>query len=173
MIKMLKALFACAVLYCPITAAAQNCNLDKDETDAFTNEHVRSGSNNVGASNMHWNFTLSQKGSKYEWELKVVYNKQLQDPMKKGDAILCKLENGKIVKLIADNDYTPSYKVFGDGVIITNITPKGTLDAADVKSFSESALSEMRATLSGRDIEPKISSKQGSAIQEIAACLLK
>jgi hypothetical protein len=162
-----------AIILSPIFSYAQKCNLDVDETDAFTNEHVRAGSNNVGSSSMHWKFTLNQKGSKYGWELKIVYNKNLQENIKKGDAILCKLENGKIVKLISDNDYPPSFKAFGDGVVITTITPKGNMEADDMKSFGDSPLSEMRATLSGQTIEPKISSKQGAEMQEIAACLLK
>lgn len=168
-----KLLLVLAIILLPAFSYAQACGLDVDETDAFTNEHVRAGSNNVGASAMHWKFALNQKGSKYGWEMKIVYNKHLAEPIKKGDAILCKLDNGKIVKLISDNDYSPSFVAYGDGVVITTITPKGNMEEADMKEFGGSPLSEMRATLSGKEIEPKISSKQGEAMQRIAQCLLK
>ena len=105
--------------------------------------------------------------------MQIKYSKHFQDDIKAGDIIYCKLENGKVIKLVADNNYAPSHQAFSDGTIITTYLPKGNLDMADMKDFSESPLSEMRVMLSGTNIEPNISSKQGRSLQEIAQCILK
>ena len=157
----------------PTLSHAQKCNaLDVDELDAFTKEHVKSGTNSVGAVMWHWKLTLKQSGTKYGWEMVIKYGKHFQDPLKKGDVFYCKLENGKVIKLVLDNEYSPTHVVASDGFITSTYLPKGDITAQDMQDFSESALSEMRVEVSGMTLEPKISDKQGSAIQEIAKCIV-
>jgi hypothetical protein len=173
MSKLSKLCLVLLVALMPAISHAQKCNLDIDEADAFTKEHVKAGTSSVGGAMWHWKLTLKQSGAKYGWEMQIKYSKHFQDDIKTGDVIYCKLENGKVIKLIADNNYAPSHNAFSDGVIITTYLPKGNLDASDMKDFSESPLSEIRVTLSGTNIEPNISSKQGNNLKEIAACILK
>jgi hypothetical protein len=85
----------------PFIGHAQKCSsLDVDEMDAFTKEHVKSGTNNVGQMTWHWKLTLKQNGAKYGWEMTIKYGKHFQDPIKKGDVFYCKLENDKVIKLL-------------------------------------------------------------------------
>ncbi len=153
-------------------AHAQKCSLDVDEVDPFTKEHVKSGTNKVGGLMWHWTLTLKKSGSVYGWEMKIKLGGHIPEPIKKGDVIYCKLENDKVVQLVADNDYAPVHAA-ADGQIVSQFVPKGLLDEAAMKTFSESPLSEMRVTISGNKLEPKISGKQGSAMQEIARCVLQ
>jgi hypothetical protein len=168
--KICVALLICLI---PVLAHAQKCKLDIDETDAFTKEHVKAGTSHVGGMMWHWKLTLKQTANnKYGWEMQIKYGTHLQDAMGPNDVVYCKLENGKVIKLVCDRIYEPSH-VVGSGVIITSYLPKGNLDAGEMKDFSESPLSEMRVVLSGKTLEPNISGKQGSAIQDIARCILK
>ena len=150
---------------------AQKCSLDVDEVDQFTKEHVKSGTQKVGGLMWHWNLTLKKSGNVYGWEMKIVLNGHIPEPIRKGDIIYCKLENEKVVQLIADNDYAPVHAVNG-AEIASQFVPKGMLDEAAMKAFSESPLSELRVSISGNKLEPKISGKQGEKIQEIARCIL-
>ena len=77
-----------------------------------------------------------------------------------------------MIKLVLDNEYSPTHVVASDGFITSTYLPKGDMTAQDMQDFSESALSEMRVVVSGMTLEPKISDKQGSAIQEIAKCIM-
>ena len=164
--------FLAALLVLPFFVRAQDCRLDVDETDAFTKEHVRSGTNSIGGALWHWNLTLKQTGTKYGWEMQIKYSKNFQDEIKEGDVIFVSLENGKVVKLAADANYAPSQQV-GSGFVTTVYHPKGNLTTSDLKDLSESPMSGIRVVLSGEKIEPAVSSKQGRHIQEIATCLLK
>jgi hypothetical protein len=155
-----------------INANAQKCKLDVDEVDAFSKEHVKSGTNSVGGMMWHWTLTLKKSGDKYGWEMQIKYGKHIGASLIKGDVIYCKLENGKVVQLVCDNEYAPAYAIFNDGAIITTFLPKGSLDEAAMKDFSESPLSEMRANLGGTKLEPNISNKQGENIKNIARCIL-
>ena len=157
----------------PAISYAQKCSaLDVDETDAFTKEHVKSGTNNVGQMTWHWKLTLKQSGNKYGWEMTIKYGKHFQDPIKKGDIFYCKLENDKVIKLVVDNEYSPTHAMASDGFIISTYLPKGDMSAQDMQDFSESPLSEMRVMVSGMSLEPKISVKQGSGVQDIAKCIM-
>lgn len=169
--KHILAILAISIL--PALSYAQKCNLDVDETDAFTKEHVRSGTNTVGSALWHWKFTLKQTGNKFSWEMQIKWGKHFQDDFKKGDVVLCKLANDKVIKLVSDENYSPSHVVASDGFITTTYLPKGSMEAEDMKAFGESPLSEMRVVLSGTTLEPSISSKQGSALQNIAQCIIK
>ena len=160
------------VSLCSLTSLhAQKCHLDVDEVDQFTKEHVKSGTNKVGGMMWKWNLTLKKSGSVYGWEMKMVLGGHIPEPIRKGDIIYCMLANEKVVQLVADNDYAPVHAV-GNGAIASQFAPAGIMDEAAMKAFSESPLSEMRATISGHKLEPKISGKQGEAIQEIARCVL-
>ncbi len=165
------ALTAIASLFSLTSSCAQKCNLDVDEVDQFTKEHIKAGTNKVGGIMWHWNLTLKKSGKDYGWEMKIVLNGHIPEPIRKGDIIYCKLENDKVVQLVADNDYAPVHAINGSA-IATQFVPKGTLDEAAMKTFSESPLSEMRVALSGNKLEPKITGKQGENIQNIAHCIL-
>ncbi len=170
----LKKVFAIVVIsILPTLSYAQKCSLDVDETDAFTKEHVKSGTNAVGGVLWHWKLTLRQSGTKYGWEMQIKYGKHFQDDFKKGDIVYCKLAGDKVVKLIADNNYSPTHTLASDGFMTSTYLPKGEMTQEDMKAFAESPLSEMRVTLSGIALEPNISSKQGNALQNIAQCILK
>lgn len=160
------------VSLCSLTSLhAQKCNLDVNEVDQFTKEHVKSGTHKVGGLMWNWSLTLKKSGKVYGWEMKMLLNGHIPEPIRKGDIIYCMLENEKVVQLVADNDYAPVHAV-NSNVIQSLFAPAGVMDEAAMKAFSESPLSEMRATISGHKVEPKISGKQGEAIQNIARCVL-
>jgi len=169
--KIALVLFLTIVL--PITVKAQKCDLDIDELDQFTKEYTKAGTNSIGGKFWHWKLTLKRTGNSYGWEMQIKWGKHFQDELSAGDTIYCKLENDNVIKLIPAGNFAPSHTVAPDGFIITTYLPKGELSEADVKSFSEAPLSAMRVILSGTKFEPNISSKQGSAIQNIAQCILK
>lgn len=152
-------------------AHAQKCNLDVDEVDQFTKEHIKSGTNKVGGLFWHLNLTLKKTGAVYGWEMKIKLNGHVPEPIRKGDIIYCKLENDKVIQMVSDDDYAPVHGLEGNQ-IITQFVPKGKLTEADMKTFSESPMTEMRITLSGNKLEPNVSGRQGSALQEIARCVL-
>ncbi len=155
-----------------VSAHAQKCDLDVDKTDEYTKEHVKEGTNKVGPAMWHWKLTLKQSGSKYGWEMQIKWGKHFVDPIKKGDVLFCKLENGKVIQLVADNDYAPSHVASDDGFIVTTYLPKGDLSADDMKALSESPVNGIRVMLAGQKFEPDISSKQGAAIQTTAKCII-
>jgi hypothetical protein len=170
--KLFHTLALSAVLGLGATASyGQDCNLDIDEVDQFSKNHLKSGTSKIGNLMWHWNLTLKKDGNVYGWEMKIVLGGHIPEPIRKGDIIYCKLDNDKVVQLIADNDYAPVHAVNGSN-IISQFVPKGTLDEAAIKTFSEAPLSEMRVTLSGNKVEPPISGKQGKSIQTTARCLL-
>ncbi len=158
--------------FSPASVHAQKCKLDVDELDQFTKEHVKAGTSKVGGMMWHWKLTLKKSGNTYGWEMRIVLSGHIPQPIKKGDIIYCKLKNDEVVQLIADNDYAPVHAVNGSA-IVTQFVPKGSLDEAAMKAFSKSPMSELRATVSGNKLEPKISGKQGKSIQSIAKCILE
>ena len=150
---------------------AQKCNLDVDEVDGFTKEHVKAGTCHVAPMLYHWKLTLKKSGSKYGWEMQIKWGQNISEAMRKGEIIYLKLENNEVIQLVLDNDY-PSSQVVDGQQIITTFMPKGALDEASMKKISESPLSGIRVVLSGKTVEPNISSKQGENVQNIAQCIM-
>ena len=154
-----------------LTTHAQKCKLDVDDMDAFTKEHIKSGTSSIGGAFVRWSLTLKKTNNVFGWEMKMLIGGHIPEALAKGEVVYCKLEDDRIIRLIVEQDCVPVYAV-GNGQVVTNYSPKGVLDEASIKAFSESALSEMRVTISGNKLEPKVSEKQGDKIKNIARCLL-
>lgn len=168
---MKRIIFIFAVIAAPLLAHAQKCDaLDVDEKDAFTNEQVRSGTGSIGGKLWHCTLTLKQVGTTYRWELQIKYAQHFREPMKKGEVVYCKLENGKVIKLVVDKDYDPMHETTGAWVV-TTFLPKGDVPPQDMTEFSQSPLAKIRVVVAGKNLEPGVSGKQGSRIQEVAKCL--
>ncbi len=161
-----------ACLSMPAKSMAQKCDLDVDKVDAFSNEHIRSGTNPVGSKKFKWKLTLQRTNDKYSWALYIVYGVVVDKSIKKGETVKLKLENGKIIELVIDDNYLPVAGV-GTTNVYTVFQPKGALTEATIKDLAESPITNLQTNLFGYSPEIEISSKQGEAIEETAKCLLK
>ena len=154
------------------SAYAQKCDLVKDKTDVFTKQRIKSGTNSIAPATYGWKLTLERSGENYSWEMFIKYAIHIQEPLGPKSTLVLALADGTVINLVPDADYEPTH-VAGNGVIVSTLRPKGKLTPENVKSMAASPVTDLRVVLSGRNVEPKISKKQGEAFLNIAGCLLQ
>lgn len=170
--KLFKQLLLTAFFLVPVLAHGQKCKFDKDETDGFTNERVRTSNIRLGKIPLWW-LIMEQTGNKYYFTYYLNVLKEVRDIMPKGTKILTKLENGTIIELETEQDIIPTHNVEGT-VIVTCWKPKIEVSAEKMKLFSSSPAELLRTTISEQPTEPReLKGKQGEKIKDIATCLLK
>jgi len=156
---------------------AQKCKFDKDEKDKFTNVHIRSSKFQVGGMFYRWFILLEQKGDKYYMTYQIAVNGKVDDPIKKGNKIMMKLEDNSIVELEVDQDYNPQQNVENTGTANPFISsmwlPKGELSKEQMTKLSNSPISAIRINIAGKDLDsPEIAAKQSKKLKETSACML-
>lgn len=154
------------------SAYAQKCDLIKDKTDVFTKQRVRSGTNSIAPGTYGWKLTLERSGDTYSWEMFIKYAIHIQEPLGPKSTLVIALADGTVINLVPDANYEPTH-VAGNGVIVSTLRPKGNLTLENVRALAASPVTDLRVVLSGRNVEPKISKKQGETFQNIAGCLLQ
>ncbi len=153
------------------SAAAQKCNLDVDKTDLYTKERLRSGTTNIAPPLYHWKLTLLRSGDKFGWKMQIKWGMHLQQGLDQNSVLALRLEDGTVINLVPDKLYEPSHTVSSAGVIST-MYPQGNLTEEQVQSMASSRVAGIRVELGGRDVEPRVSAKQGGSVMATARCLV-
>ena len=172
----MKKIFLFAILFAVSASGnhiyAQKCKFDSDKEDEFTKEHVRSVKHPIGSILFRWWMLMEQKGPKFELTLQVSTTGKMDDVFAKGSKMLFKLENGKVVEIVADADYMPAFHVESN-TIITNWLPKGVVSEENMKALSESPITAVRVNVANKDVNaPNITGKEADKIQQSATCFL-
>ena len=151
---------------------AQKCKFEVDKKDEFTNQHVRSVRHKIGNMFYSWWLLMEQKGDKYYMTVQSATTGKVDDIIYKGSKILFKLENGKIIELVTDEDCIPSHNVVST-TIITMWLPKGQLSKDDMTQLSESEITGIRMKVGDKDFDsPDVGGKVARKIKESAVCFL-
>lgn len=166
---MKKLLFASLLMLGPLAMYAQ-CDFDKDETDPYSKEHVRSVKHNFGNLRKMWVFILDQKGSKYYATVNMAEIGKFDNI---ASGILIKQANGNVLELAVESDVIPSVQIVGAN-INTQWLVKCVISEAKMKMLSESPIESIRVKMAGRDFDaPELKDKQSNKIMKSAGCMLE
>lgn len=165
-------LFSLLLLIVSPSGFAQKCDLDVDKIDVFTKQRVRSGTAQIAPALYHWKLTLERSGDVFSWAMFIKYAIHIQEPLSPKSTLVLALADGTVINLVPDANYEPTHVVSSAGVVST-LRPKGILSLENIQALAASPISNLRVVLSGRNVEPNISKKQGEAFQNIARCLLQ
>ena len=158
------------LLVTPIISFAQNCNGVEKSKDAFSGEVVKKAEIIIGTLQSRWQINLLQKGAKYYIGVNVVSGGDVRSKIMKGEKLMIKLENEKIIELEMDRDYPPGVTVSGTS-IYTIWTTNTEVEEKVMRRLGRSPMTDIKATINGADfVLPKIKKGQANSVMDAAAC---
>ena len=170
---MKKLIIVFALFSFPLLSNAQKCKFDEDKNDPFTGTHYRMVSQNIGPASWGWAISLEENNQNFFMGVRMIRLGKMDDLFLKGEKILLKLSNDKILELIASEDIVPVYGA-GGGIIFTTYNAKIPITKDFLSELSTAPITDLKVTLCKEEvILPKIVERQTNRIKQAATCLLK
>lgn len=171
----LKLIFVIATLLIGLEGYGQTCKFHVDKIDEITNERMRSIQKlRLGNMSSLWWIFLEQKGVKFSAVMHIFRNGKSDEIVAKGSKLFVKLENGKILELVFQEDFIPSYKAGPSTGVTTTWDVNCGISKEQMQQLSESEIVFIRLKIGTADVDaPEASGKTASKIMEAAQCFLK
>jgi hypothetical protein len=149
-----------------------NCKCVKEKKDDFTGEITKSTSRLIYFNNAVLGFRKA--GEKYFVDFYIKIRGEKNAPLKEGEELQLKLENGEILTFKATKDNAPTTKV---NTTSTSVDVYSTFNAEysctkdDLTKLGNSPATNLKVTIANESFPLKLGKGEGSSLQKDAYCI--
>ncbi len=158
--------------------AQEKCKYDIDKKDAFSGKQIRSIKTPILFTVLpvfNWQLFLNKIGDDYNIETAIVLPGTIPDFLEKGDSIMFKFDNGKIVTCYAKDRIAPrtTPKPSSDREFFTSYQVSYPISVDNMKSFTTSLVTNIQMNTGVRFYQREISEKNSKKILKSSVCIMQ
>ena len=181
LIEMKKRFFALTILTLLFLSvnkiyAQENCKYNVDKKDPFTEKPIHAIITPIKVSifpNFNWQLFLYKTGDDYHIETSLAFSGALNDFLEKGDSIMFKLEDGKIITCYARERMTPKPIGTPDRPLTAYQNVFYPITKDEFSLFTTSLVTFAQMNIGTRAIQEKVNDKNAKKILNAALCVMK
>jgi hypothetical protein len=181
LMEMKKIIFALAILTFVLLSvnkiyAQENCKYTVDKKDPFTEKPIHAIRTPIKVSifpNFNWQLFLYKIGDDYHIETSLAFSGALNDFLEKGDSIMFKLSDGKIISCYARERITPRPIGTPSDPFTAYQNIFYPITKEDFILFTTSLVTFAQMNIGTRAIQDKVNDKNAKKILEGALCVMK
>jgi len=148
------------------------CKYDIDKVDEFSGEAVKETflSYYMGAAVLGFRKT----GSNYFIDFKVRWNGNKTEPVKKGDELMFKLNNGEVLKVLCSKNASPNNKIQATSYsasVCTDYAIEYSCTKEELQNLVNAPPTAIKLDLTGDAVQFTFNSREQKKISEVAYCI--
>ena len=151
---------------------AQKCKYAYDKKDPFTGEISKGVSSPIAGG--WWLLGMTKLGDNYNIEISLRVQGDMNTDIMKGDPIMFKLENDKVLTVYANEQYSPNSNVtvvVDKPSIYSVYQARYTISKDDLKLLADSAVTYIKMNISDGVYQREIKKKHAKKILRNAYCI--
>lgn len=172
MIMLIAALF---LNLTPVSAQGK-CKFIVDKTDPFTGKHVRMTSSfieNLIILSYKWEMLFQKNGEDYSVGSFLMKGGKINDNIEKGDSLMIKFADGKLLTLHTNNKITPRFTEISNSKFLTSYESYYPITIGDLKTFASSMITVVRINTGSKIYQQEVKEKNATKILQAASCILQ
>ncbi len=154
------------------------CKFDYDKKDEFSGKSVRyskftlqyKGDYTTVGALIEYDMTVGDNSGQFYLTTDFSLAGETRELFTPSDTSLIKLENGKIIKIVPNDEFKPTAQLMGPSVF-TSWKPIFNISKAKMQKLSESPIVAIKVVYGGKEFNIKPRDSKAAKVMETAACL--